>query len=201
MTDVATKGTSTEDGTDVSICPFQIDVPQRQALIGAGACFVIATSSPSKASCLRFDGATAWLNAAPLDAGGSPGSGGPRQLRHVHVHQLDPLAALRAGVGGQVRKPRAGSRRRADTRVRVRGRPRQRGPRDQGDGRPLPSSRSTTTTPSGGRSTTTTGPLCTSSTPRVGSGTTTSARASTRNPRWSSRCCCARPVPTSNRAS
>ena len=50
-----------------------------------------------------FDGATAWLNAAPLTARGTPWRRGARQLRHVHVHQLDPLAALRAGVGGQVR--------------------------------------------------------------------------------------------------
>ena len=128
------------------------------------------------------------------DGGGAAGPRGARQLRYLHLHQLDPLASLRAGVGGQVRRAGAGGRRCADSRVRVRGRPRQRRPRHQGNGRPLSRWWWTTTTPSGGRSTTTTGPLCTSSTPRVGSGTTTSARASTRNPRWSSRCSCGRPV-------
>ena len=174
---------------------------QVAALSGRRPCFVIATSSPSKGELPAFDGATAWLNSGPADAGGPPRPGRPRQLRHLHLHQLDPLAALRAGVGGQVRRARAGGRRRADARVRVRGRPRQRAA--------APSRRWTsatrwwwtTTTPSGRRSTTTTGPPCTSSTPRAGSGTTTSARASTSNPRWSSRCSCARPVPTSIRAS
>ena len=38
------------------------------------------------------------------DARGPAGACRPRQLRHLHLHQLDPLASLRAGVGGRVRR-------------------------------------------------------------------------------------------------
>ena len=46
-----------------------------------------------------FDGATEWLNSGPLTPQAFTGARCPRQLRHVHLHQLDPYPALRAGVG------------------------------------------------------------------------------------------------------
>ena len=148
-----------------------------------------------------FDGATAWLNSAPLT---------PADLRgrvvlvsfgtYTCINWIRSLPYVRAWADKYAGR-RAGGRRRADARVRLRGRPRQRGPRDQGDGRPLPGrGRQRLRRLAGVRQ-----PLLARAVlrrrPRVGSGTTTSARASTRNPRWSSRCSCARPVPTSIRAS
>jgi hypothetical protein len=56
---------------------------------------------------------------------------------------------------------------------------------------------STTTTPCGRHSTTTTGPPCTSSTSTAGSGTTASVKATTRSPSGSCRCCSPRPASTS----
>ena len=110
---------------------------------------------------------------------------GPRQLRYLHLHQLDPLASLRSGVGGEVRRARADGPRVHTPEFgfepdldNVR-----RAMRKKGIGYPLVVDNDFAVWRP---STTTTGPPCTSSTPRVGSGTTTSAKASTRNPRWSS---------------
>ena len=85
-----------------------------------------------------FDGATAWLNSGPLT---------PADLRgqvvlvsfgtYTCINWIRSLPYVRAWADKYAER-RADGRRRADARVRVRRRPRQRGPRHQGDGRPLP---------------------------------------------------------------
>ena len=85
-----------------------------------------------------FDGATAWLNSAPLTPAGLRGQVVLVSFgTYTCINWIRSLPYVRAWAD-KYAGPRAGGRRRADARVRVRGRPRQRGPRHQGDGRPLP---------------------------------------------------------------
>ena len=144
-----------------------------------------------------LSGATAWLNSAPVVADALQGrvvlvSFGT----YTCINWIRSLPYVRAWAD-KYAGPGAGGHRGADARVRLREGPRRRGRRPQGRWTSAIPWRSTTTTPSGGRSTTTIGRPCTSSTSRAGSATTASARGTTRSPSWCCRCCWPRPASTS----
>ena len=64
---------------------------------------VTGGSCPSRVRLPGFDGATGWLNSAPLTPADLRGKVVLRRLLDVHVHQLAPDAPLRPRVGGEVR--------------------------------------------------------------------------------------------------
>ena len=132
---------------------------------------------------VRRRDAVAQLRAA--DAGGTSWTRRPRRLLDLHLHQLAPDAALRPGLGGEVRRRRPDRRRRPHARVRLRARRRQRHRAVARLRRRVPGRDRQRLRASGAPSRTTTGRPSTSPMSRGGSDTTTSARASTPRPRWS----------------
>ena len=83
-----------------------------------------------------FDGATGWLNSAPLAHRRPAREGRPGRFLDVHVHQLAPDARLPPRVGREVPGARPGRRRRSHAGVPVREGRRQRSPgRDGHEGR------------------------------------------------------------------
>ena len=145
-----------------------------------------------------FEGATAWLNSPPL----TPADVQDRVVlvcfgTYTCINWLRSLPYVRAWAGSTpvtgwsssaCRRPSSSSRGISTTSAEA--------SRSSMSGTRLPS---TTTTPCGRPSRTTTGRRCTSSMHKVGSATITSAKVSTKDPRWSSRCSSVRPAETSTK--
>ena len=119
---------------------------------------------PVEGRLASFDGATGWLNSEPLTPEGLRGTGRPRRLLDLHLHQLDPHPSLRPGVGRQVRRRRPDRRRRPHPGVRLRAGHRQHRRASRAPSASSTRSRSTATTGSGKRSRITSGRRCTSPT-------------------------------------
>ena len=85
-----------------------------------------AVALPVEGHLASFDGRDRLAQLRAADAGRAARTGRPRRLLDVHVRQLAADAALRPGLGREVRGRRPDGRRRPHARVRVRARRRQR---------------------------------------------------------------------------
>ena len=144
-----------------------------------------AAALPVEGRLASFDGATGWLNSEPLTPEGLRGRVVLVDFWTYTCVNWLRTAPVRPGLGREVRGRRPDGRRRPYAGVRLRARPRQHRRAVARLRRGVPDRDRQRLRRSGAPSPITSGRRSTSRMSRAGSASTTSARASTRRPRWS----------------